>query len=68
MTMGALSGGGMLSNALQSEAAQLAVGGLASTYGVMHPKVRQILGQAVQAQPVPVGRAGLFYGAEEEQQ
>lgn len=68
MTMGALSGGGMLSNALQSEAAQLAVGGLATTYGVMHPKVRQILGQAVQAQPVPVGRAGLFYGAEEEQQ
>ena len=68
MTMGALSGGGMLSNAMQSEAAKLAVGGLATTYGVMHPKVRQVLGQAVQAQPVPVGRAGLFYGAEEEQQ
>lgn len=68
LTMSAFATGGLVSTALQNEAAQLAVGGLTGAYTLMHPKVRQALGAAVQAQPVPVGRAGLFYGANEEQQ
>jgi len=68
LTMGALSGGGVLANMANSEAAQLAVGGLLTGYGVMHPKTRQAFGAALQANPIPVGRAGMFYGADEEPQ
>lgn len=62
------SGGKVLENIGQSEIAALALGGLGVGLTATNPKVQQMMGTLLQANPVGVGRAGLFYGAPEQQE